>query len=557
MKKKFIIASMALLTLFANAQTTQTTTKDLGDDVTVTYSYYLNDKGEEVYHGKMTVTEIPVNNNACKGKKTVTCNYQHGKLTGAFTYSCNMQHFEKYIDKSKGIDYNVSTGNYEVSTMWKKVRDQKESFTVDMYENYMNGDINISANARFANYQLLTIIGKADKGILVDGSTCELKQEGKTMESYANTAPNFNDAKYVDYKAGQSYGKGQYTDNPDGLVIWIPHCSFTLKYPRYTKPYIKLTDVDYWQKIQGGDAKTLLDSIICLEIIRDGAAPTNKNDKVVYDLLQEDINMVSQLVDSLKNVKVQREQNEAKQKEMRIKKYEELFAKVKTCYNECFGAEGDRLKKLYGVTACPLYNTIDGKIIPVMLDANVENIICNDINKHRNHIISTGSKINLQLYNHYTTKNYSSELYIAPHVDIKQSELDTLENYLKRVNPEMIDTLKQLRANAPKIIAKSKEVALLYTKTTSTTSSYKNYTRENCTSKVVKKPIIYNAYIEAIAYLCDGQAMSLSDLSQANLLVDMLNDFMIQYAAEKTKDLEKALTAATSQEEKLNLLLKQ
>ena len=33
MKKTFIIASMALFALFANAQTTQTTTKDLGDDV--------------------------------------------------------------------------------------------------------------------------------------------------------------------------------------------------------------------------------------------------------------------------------------------------------------------------------------------------------------------------------------------------------------------------------------------------------------------------------------------------------------------------------------------
>lgn len=557
MKKTIILASMALIALFANAQTTQTTTRDLGDDVTVTYSYYLNDKGEEVYHGKMTVTEAPVSNNACKGKKTVTCNYQHGKLTGTFTYSCNMQHFEKYIDTSKGVDYNVSTGHYEVSTVWKKVRDQKESFTVDMYENYMSGDINISACARFANYQLLTITGKAHNGILVDGSTCELKQEGKTMESYANTAPDFNKAKYVDYKAGQTYGKGQYTDNPDGLVIYIPHCSFTLKYPRYTKPYIKLSDVNYWQDMQAGKCKNIQDSIIYLELIRDGAAPTNKNDRVVYDLLQEDIDMVSQLVDSLKSVKAQREQNEAKQKELRIKKYEELFAKVKACYNECFGADGNRLKALYGVTMCPLYNTIDGKIIPVMLDENVENIVCNDINKYRNNIISNGSNINLQLYNHYTKKNYSDELYIAPHVDIKQSELDILENYLKRVNPEMIDTLKQLRVSAPKRIAKSKEVALLYTKTSSSVSSYKNYTRENCSIKVVKKPVIYNAYIEVVAYLCQGQEMSLSDLSQANILLDMLNDFMIQYASEKTKDLEKALTAATSSEEKLYLLLKQ
>ena len=71
MKRTFILMALALVTISANAQTTQTKTLDLGDDVTVTYSYYIDDKGEEVKHGKMTVTEAPVNNNARKGKKTV------------------------------------------------------------------------------------------------------------------------------------------------------------------------------------------------------------------------------------------------------------------------------------------------------------------------------------------------------------------------------------------------------------------------------------------------------------------------------------------------------
>ena len=560
MKKIIFLANLVLCAMFVNAQTTQTKTLDLGDDVSVTYSYYLNDKGEEVYHGKMTVTEAPTNNHARKGKKTVTCNYQNGKLTGTFTYSCNMQHFEKYIDKSKGVDYNVSTGNYEVSTMWKKVRDQKENFTVDLYENYLNGDFNISASARYADYQLLTVTGKAQKGILVDGATCELKQDGEVKESYTNTAPNFNDAKYVDYKAGQNYGAGQYMYNAEGIVIEFgytaPLCSFTLKYPKYTKPYIKLSDIDSWQKYQSGRCTNILDSIFSLESIRDGAAPSNKNDKVRYDLLQEDIDLVSKLVDSLKIVAAQQEQNAKQQRDNRVKEYTELYSKIKKCYNECNGANYEKFKALYGQIECPLYIIKDGKYIPLMLDPNIENLVCNEINKQRNYILSNGTKINLQQYNHYS-KDYSNNEYISDQTDVKQYELDALKNYLKRVSPEKIDTLIQLRKNAPSIIAKCKEVALLYTKTSSSASAYRNYSRTNCTSKVTKKPVIYNAYTEVTAYLYEEQGMSLSDLSDANLYIDMLNDFMIQYASEKTKDLEKALTEAKNPEEKLFILLKQ
>jgi len=559
MKKTFLLATMALFATTFFAQTIQTKTENLGDNVVVTYSYYLNDKGEEVKHGKFSITETPVNNNACKGKKAVSCAYQHDKLTGTFTYSCEMSHYEEFYDQTKGVEYNVSKDNFKINTVWKKVRDQKEGFMVDMYEGYLNGNINISASARFANYQLLTVTGKAEKGVLVDGATCELKENGQTMETYINVAPDFNNAKYVDYKAGQKYTSGQYCYNQEGIVIEFgfsaPRYTFVLKYPRYSKPFIKLGDIDYWDNYQSGKCKTLLDSIIYLELIRDGAAPTSKNANVEYDLLQEDIEMVSHLVDSLRNIETQRKQNVELQKANRLQRYEELFPKVKECYNECEEVNGNRLKALYGRTECALYVSQDGKVIPVMLDLNVENIICNDINRHREYIITNGAKIPMQRYNHYS--KYNGKERINDGTVIEQYELDTLENYLKRISIERIDTLKQLRRNAPRIIAESQKVAMLYSKTTSTYTSYKSYKRENCTIKITKKPIIYNAYMEVAAYLYKGDKMNLTELLEANSVIDQLNDRMIQYAKEKTKDLEKALNVASTPEEKLKLLLNQ
>ena len=469
MKRTFILMALALATISASAQTTQTKTLDLGDDVTVTYSYYIDDNGEEVKHGKMTVTEAPVNNNARKGKKTVTCNYQHNKITGTLTYACNMSYYEKYIDYSKGIDYNVTNGAYEVSTMWKKVRDQKENFTVEVFDSYLTGNINISFNARHANYQLLTLVGKAEKGVLLDGTTFELKQEGETLDSYQNTAPDFNNAKYVDFQAGNKYGTGQYQYYSDGVVIdfgfTASRCCFTLKYPRYTKTYISLNEIDYWNKYKSGEGDDIGDSIIYISTICDGSKPYGSKKEVRYDLLDKDIEFVSQLLDSLKRVKLEREEQAKFEEEERKKQYDELFSKVASTYNACAGAEWQKYNSFYGETQCTLLYEKEDKTLLTLLDINVENIVCGEINKHRKTIIKLATNIN---------KSYYEKIY-----SIEPKDLDTLKNYLSRVNPEMLDTLKQIRAIAPKAINKCKEVASLYTKTSSTASNYQKSSREN------------------------------------------------------------------------------
>ena len=167
MKQIFIFTClMALLPVFSIAQTIQTKTVNLGDDVVETYSYYLDEQGNEVLHGKYSITEKQ-NYNIQKGIKTMTCTYINGKMNGSLTYSCNMSFYQPSYDG------------------WKKGREQKENFTVNMYEDYLNGDININFDGKIHHSQL-TLIGKADKGVLIDGSTMVFKENGKILDSYQN-----------------------------------------------------------------------------------------------------------------------------------------------------------------------------------------------------------------------------------------------------------------------------------------------------------------------------------------------------------------------------------
>ena len=554
MKKIMFFASFALCAMLVNAQTVQTKTLDLGDDVTVTYSYYLNDKGEEVYHGKMTVTEAPVNNPARKGKKSVTCNYQNNKITGSFTYSCNMQHFEKYIDKSKGIDYNVSTGNYEVKTMWKKVRDQKESFTVDLYENYLNGDFNISASARNADYQLLTIKGKANKGILVDGVNCELLQNGEIVESYSNLAPNFNDAKYIDYKAGQQYGARQYYNNTDGLVIEFGYtacrCSFTLKYPRYTKPYEVLEDIIAQKKNQlnTDDELYVLHEIqmlahkkeiflraadsVRLEHMRDSIQNRLAHKKQIRDSLNTELQTVSSQYGKLKAT-LQEQINKNGTLKHRDYKIE------RSSYRDSYGMLRDK------ETIIPTFLPLDVD----MLLFNKYNNLLTDLSTYlKNNIIE--KKLALKPW----STNSPSNTEIKERIDIYS---DGLQPFYSQ---EYIDfsNLISNKEILTQVIQKVDKIESYYTEQKTTATSPNNVARENTTIKVKNKKNLYNDYLAISSFLSARvKDASVDDYLESLMQFSKVCDKMIYAIDNNTKDIEKELKSTKIPEEKLNIFLKQ
>ena len=53
MKKIIILASIALCSMLVKAQIVQTKTEKINDETTRTYSFYKNEAGEEVRHGKL------------------------------------------------------------------------------------------------------------------------------------------------------------------------------------------------------------------------------------------------------------------------------------------------------------------------------------------------------------------------------------------------------------------------------------------------------------------------------------------------------------------------
>lgn len=132
MKKIVILASIALCSMLVKAQTVQTKTEKINDETTRTYSFYKNEAGEEIRHGKYTIT-WKVNKNDYKVNKILNCNYKDGLLHGRLTYSCDWNVYEAYLSL---------LGKEDI--VWKLVQKNLDNFSVDMYEGYMTGDINVT-----------------------------------------------------------------------------------------------------------------------------------------------------------------------------------------------------------------------------------------------------------------------------------------------------------------------------------------------------------------------------------------------------------------------------
>ena len=96
MKKIIILASIALCSMLVKAQIVQTKTEKINDETTRTYSFYKNEAGEEVRHGKYTIT-WKVNKNEYKVNNRLDCTYKNGLLHGKLTYSCDWNVYKAYL----------------------------------------------------------------------------------------------------------------------------------------------------------------------------------------------------------------------------------------------------------------------------------------------------------------------------------------------------------------------------------------------------------------------------------------------------------------------------
>ena len=559
MKKTIFLASMALCVMFANAQTVQTKTVDLAEDVKVTYSYYLNETGNEVKHGKYTITQTS-NYDYYKGKKTMTCSFKEGKMTGLLTYSSNISDYEKYVDFDKDWEYNQTQKKIEYATKFKKVREHKENFSVEMYEDYMTGAINLTFECWASPNRKLTIIGNATNGVLNEGTTFEMKEDGELVETYKNLLPKGENARFEEYKAGTK--PNGYSDDfhyyEKGIILsfgtFETACSFELRYPRFiNKPYLQLSGIKEWQNITSGSCKSLEDSLI------------NVNDILYYykgkkyDLSPEDVTYCQTLSDSLKSA--------IKIRDKKRQEYKDEYNKLSNKCQPRITQKTALLKSVkpffydkYCKSTMPIYNDPQKRgmqyIGATLLDENIERLVIDKYNNLREiwvapmiEVLSNKPSCNIDALTPSDIQAYKDYTAILESDELKECELLSKRDFLNDMIWEMryIDC-KYVEQKTTGQVYKDRDYNMVTT-----------ITHENTTRTVKLKKNLYADYIAVATYLADraDETNSISEYWK------FLNDFkkvcdkMLFAIDNKTKDLEKALKATTTPEEKLNIFLQQ
>ena len=242
MKRTFILMALALATISASAQTTQTKTEKINQTTTRTYSYYVNEQGEEIRHGKYTIV-WKENRDDYKVNKTLNCNYKDGLLHGRLTYSCDWNVYKAY--------FTLAT---DKEVRWVLSDKMLDNFSVDMFNGYMTGEINVTYQGPWGVEN--NFCAHAINGILIDDSELvitersrqlvqeELRYIGESSEvkRYKNILPaNTPNANLQEIK-GYFIMFDFPSDNNGGMEKYI------VNLPRYVdNPYDNLKDIPEYQ----------------------------------------------------------------------------------------------------------------------------------------------------------------------------------------------------------------------------------------------------------------------------------------------------------------------
>ena len=548
MKKIILFASAVLCPLFANAQTVQTKTEKINDETTRTYSYYKNDAGEEVRHGKYTIT-WKVNRNDYKVNNKLDCNYKNGLLHGRLTYSCDWNVYKAYLSL---------TGKEDV--VWKLVQKNLDNFSVDMYEGYMTGDINVTYQGYWLNET--NFKGKAVNGILTDDSelivTERPRQLVKEKLIYLNDAseskryknvlplntpnPNLQEPSEIiafEFPSDQYGGKEKYIVN----------------LPRYVeKPFDKLADIPEYNFLISYEGTKMSD----ISYIEDKIRNNYYLSQASKDTLNAQYNLAKQNVEERINAERQARNNR-----------KETYT---TAYNKAAGIAKQFKNRGCSLKSIQNYYKMDGNIYPVVTDKNVEYILFTAYNKRAAEIQEVLNSLNLSDYDEkgkikvkgkYGTFNSTNT-----YEELTDEIVKTMTSYVQTLNDadvsNSIKKLSMLCEMENGILYKVYSISKSYTKSTysggrvQAGARFPRFTSENCTTKCTSKKDMYNAYIEVAIFLYQ-KLESCSLTEHLEIMTQFVNvvEVMDFNKNGKTKDLEKALKAATTPEEKLNIFLQQ
>ncbi|MCQ2330072.1 MAG: hypothetical protein MJZ93_05920, partial [Paludibacteraceae bacterium] len=260
--KRIIVSIMAMLVpFFAIGQKVQTKTEKINDETTRTFSYYLDENGNQVRHGKYVITWI-VNRNDYKVNNKLECNYKNGLLHGKLTYSANKRIYNAALSLKSKDGYKWILNSQEL-----------DNFTVEMYEGYMTGDINVTFQGWWPNETNFRC--KAVKGVLMDDSELVITERPRRV--FREQLKYFSDAEELKrYRniLSASSPNPNLQDIPEQIYFDFPADSYgnwesyIIKLPRYVdKPYDKLGDIVeyvFLTTYQGNDKNAIsqLDEII-------------------------------------------------------------------------------------------------------------------------------------------------------------------------------------------------------------------------------------------------------------------------------------------------------
>lgn len=533
MKRTFILMALALTIISANAQTIQTKTEKINKTTTRTYSYYVNEQGEEIRHGKYRIV-WKENRNDYKVNKILNCNYKDGLLHGRLTYSCDWNVYEAYLSL---------LGKEDV--VWKLVQKNLDNFSVDMYEGYMTGDINVTYQGWWSNET--TFKAKAINGVLADDSELVITEQSRQLvqeklryigessevKRYKNVLPaNTPNANLQEPSEFIAFDFP--SDNNGGMERYI------VNLPRYVeKPFDELKDIPEYQfmmQYQG----TNLNEILYIE------------DNIVNSYYLSQIDK-----DTLHShyIKAKEQVRERQEKE------QEIIRKREKTYSSAYSQAENIVKKYkrarFYLKPMENYYTMDGIVHPVVLNEAVDSLLFGMFNKHLNVIEETINSLEFHKYD-YSGKGDE---------DLTDETVKTMSDYLQRLNDtnvtNAIEQLEILCEQLNKNMNKIYHISSGYTKSTYnegrlsvSSSKSPRFTNKNCTTKCNKKKDLYNAYVEVADNLYNKLKTSTIDEYQEGVkqFISVI-DVMYEGLDSNTKDLEKALKSASTPEEKLNLFL--
>lgn len=551
MKKIFFYTSLMVFVnfpFFSIAQTIQTKTEKINNETVRTYSFYINEQGEPVRHGKYTIT-WNVNKNDYKVNRKLECNYKNGVLHGKLTYSNDWNVYKAYYTP---LEKNLVN--------WELVLKQLDNFTVDMYNGYMTGDINVTYQGYWTEEN--NFRAKAINGVLADNSELvvsirprEVIKGKLTYLSDATEAKRYKNILPTNTPNPNLQDPGEFisfefpSDQYGGMEKYV------INLPRFVdKPYDELKNIPEYKFLityEGLD----LGKISGIEhYIRESYYLSEAS----KDTLHEHYILATQKVE-------EREKAERKAKYLRENAYRNAYNKANALV-ESFNTFN---KKMY-LKSIQNYYTSDGYVHPVVIDVNVENLLYKGYSMRISSLRDIINSYNLSDYGYYgkiKENNTSLGSKNTTYEEITDETVKTMIELAQNLNDEnilnSIKSLTMLCEIENEIIEKMFDISTYYTKSTysegeinAASSKIPRFTNENCTIKCTTSKNLYNAYTEVSGYMYQQLSNStlpehLDIMKQFSKIVDVMH----QGINTKTKELEKALKETTTVEDKLKIFL--